>query len=277
MADFFLEHVDHSQENAVNLAYQFYKLSKADSFVLSSFMPFVEKECGAVWKKDPIVSPGLWISSPENEMDGGWTPDPAETGNEPLPDQNTGRMYGENSGRQKEDGKKKGWLARLFEKRRTGSKGFKKSQTKKGRLENGELEYGQSLWDVYADKLENREAGETIYFSDLEKPAPKPVGKPYLVEIGGSRRFLLDVLPMTVGKLSEKAGIVLEDPSVSRVHARFFSETQDLWLMDLNSRNGTMINDRKLAPNEAVQVEAGDEIRFGRERFQFTFIDSQKE
>ena len=28
--DFFLEHIDHGQEQAVNLAYEFYKLSKAD-------------------------------------------------------------------------------------------------------------------------------------------------------------------------------------------------------------------------------------------------------
>ena len=29
LADFFLEHIDHGQEQAVNLAYEFYKLSKA--------------------------------------------------------------------------------------------------------------------------------------------------------------------------------------------------------------------------------------------------------
>ena len=38
LADFFLEHIDHGQEQAVNLAYEFYKLSKADYFVLSSFL-----------------------------------------------------------------------------------------------------------------------------------------------------------------------------------------------------------------------------------------------
>ena len=47
LADFFLEHIDHGQEQAVNLAYEFYKLSKADYFVLSSFLPFLEKEMAA--------------------------------------------------------------------------------------------------------------------------------------------------------------------------------------------------------------------------------------
>lgn len=48
LADFFLEHIDHGQEQAVNLAYEFYKLSKADYFVLSSFLPFLEKEMAAL-------------------------------------------------------------------------------------------------------------------------------------------------------------------------------------------------------------------------------------
>ena len=44
LADFFLENVDHGQEPAVNAAYQFYKMSKSEYFVLSSFLPFLEKE-----------------------------------------------------------------------------------------------------------------------------------------------------------------------------------------------------------------------------------------
>ena len=38
LADFFLGHTDHGQEQAVNLAYEFYRMSKADYFVLSSFL-----------------------------------------------------------------------------------------------------------------------------------------------------------------------------------------------------------------------------------------------
>ena len=83
---------------------------------------------------------------------------------------------------------------------------------------------------------------------------------------------------MTVGKMADRTEIVLDDASVSRIHARFFSDGgPDLLLIDLNSRNGTMINDRKLAPNEAAKVESGDKIRFGRECFELAFIDSIRE
>lgn len=306
LADFFLEHVDHGQESAVNLAYQFYKMSKSDSFVLASFMPYVEKECGEMRKKSRSEEEQRWISQPDAGQDCGFFDDTNDIWQENTAYRNEARentVYRNNvrenapyrnevqedSGysdvgrkdRRKTDvSEKKRWYQRLFGGRKnahsTEGKRWRKADKRKEDQE-GNGEEMRSLWDVYADTLENREAGETIYFSDLEKPAPKPVGRPFLVEVGGGRRFCLESLPVTVGKLEQKAEILLEDASVSRIHARFFSETDDLWLMDLNSRNGTMINDKKLAPNEAVRVECGDEIRFGRERFQFTFIDSQKE
>ena len=43
LAEFFLEHVDHREEKAVSAAYQFYKMSKAKSFMVESFRTFLEK------------------------------------------------------------------------------------------------------------------------------------------------------------------------------------------------------------------------------------------
>lgn len=275
LADFFLEHVDHGQESAVNLAYQFYKISKAGNFVLSSFMPFVEKECTEVRKAAPVIEETMWKTTPDLQP----FFSPVRENDDIVID--LAELEQDETGRDiKKKENKQPWYRRLLEflsfgdrRRNAGQK-----QYAKGKTGSPDSEYSQSLWDVYADKLESREAGETIYFSDLEKVPPRPVGNPFLVEVGGERRFSLENLPVTVGKLSAKAGIVLDDPSVSRVHARFFSEGSDeLWLIDLNSRNLTTVNDKRLSPNEAVKVEAGDEIRFGRERFQIAFIDSQKD
>ena len=43
IAEFFLEHVDHREEKAVSTAYQFYKMSKAESFTIESFRALLEK------------------------------------------------------------------------------------------------------------------------------------------------------------------------------------------------------------------------------------------
>ena len=57
LAEFFLEHVDHREEKAVSAAYQFYKMSKAESFMVGSFRTLLEK--GMQEERD-AVSAGEW-------------------------------------------------------------------------------------------------------------------------------------------------------------------------------------------------------------------------
>ena len=61
--------------------------------------------------------------------------------------------------------------------------------------------------------------------------------------------------------------VVLEDRSVSRLHARIEAGEKGLYVRDLNSRNGTCVNGKKLLPNEAEPLREGDQVSFGRERF----------
>lgn len=259
LADFFLEHADYSRETAVNLAYQFYKLSKSDSFVLASFLACIDK-------KNIRTQQEEWERTPRSDEDRQW-----EMSSECVLTEDFETEA--EAGNKETCRPKKNWLQRLFGKKEKRTKQFFSKQK-----QETETEDNRTLWDIYADTLETREAGETIYFSDLEKPRSKPSGIPYLTEIKGKRKFSLEMLPVTVGKMADRTEIVLDDASVSRIHARFFSDGgPDLLLIDLNSRNGTMINDRKLAPNEAAKVESGDKIRFGRECFELAFIDSIRE
>ena len=90
LADFFLGHTDHGQEQAVNLAYEFYRMSKADYFVLSSFLPLLEKELAAVktgWgtQEDPDRRGGETAGRTSEETErtageNGWMSEAAETG-----------------------------------------------------------------------------------------------------------------------------------------------------------------------------------------------------
>lgn len=65
--------------------------------------------------------------------------------------------------------------------------------------------------------------------------------------------------PMTVGR-AEDNDLVLLDPGVSRHHARFQMRRGAIVLVDLDSRNGTFVND--VAVREAV-LGPGDRVRFG--------------
>src|SRR5690606_4360747 len=62
-----------------------------------------------------------------------------------------------------------------------------------------------------------------------------------------------------VGRNSD-SDLVLADDAVSRKHARFFAERQRMWVRDLGSRNGVIVN------GAAVRrhcLRAGDRIAIG--------------
>lgn len=74
----------------------------------------------------------------------------------------------------------------------------------------------------------------------------------------------LDPLPFSVGRVPT-CNLVLSAKSVSRTHADLFLKGEELWVRDLQSRNGTYIN-RKRARGP-VAVQAGDVLHFGTVEF----------
>jgi hypothetical protein len=104
---------------------------------------------------------------------------------------------------------------------------------------------------------------ETTVLTDLEdERCSRLYGR------GGEKTINISLaqLPLTVGKLSGCADYVIRDPSVSRMHTRFFGDGtgKATQMKDLNSTNGTFLNGRRLAPNETVSIRSGDEIGIGR-------------
>lgn len=81
-------------------------------------------------------------------------------------------------------------------------------------------------------------------------------------------KISLETLPCVVGKVREYVDQVLDDSTVSRMHARFSIGTDgEMTVRDLNSTNGTWLNGERLAPNESRPIRQGDHIRMGRMEF----------
>lgn len=66
---------------------------------------------------------------------------------------------------------------------------------------------------------------------------------------------------LTVGR-GGGCGIVLDDTFVSQVHARVFRRDGDVYVEDLGSRNGTLLNGQPVG--NAQRLRRGDRVQFGR-------------
>lgn len=144
--------------------------------------------------------------------------------------------------------------------------------------------YGQP--DLYGQRGQQPDpyaapAGPPPYGGAYPGPAdPYPGGRaetPYLPAGPGPARLILessagqieyplDAPVVTIGR-SRSNDISLEDVRVSRHHARIVRDQRGYTVEDLNSRNGTRVDDR--AVREAVPLRDGAVLRIGDSAFRF--------
>ena len=110
-------------------------------------------------------------------------------------------------------------------------------------------------------EFNEEEYGRTVYIEEKPEDAEQ-VHRIYTPE---DKLIASIEKPMiTIGKKKEDADVVLEDPSISRMHARISREGKEYYLEDLNSTNGTFKNGLRLQPYEKRRLESGDELKCGR-------------
>lgn len=114
---------------------------------------------------------------------------------------------------------------------------------------------------VAEDSAYDEDYGRTIY---IQEPAAERQAQRKLETSKGKLVAVIDGPVMTLGKKKGEADVVLEDASVSRLHARITKEQDVHYLEDLNSTNGTFKNGLQLQPYEKRELEEGDEVRLGR-------------
>lgn len=83
----------------------------------------------------------------------------------------------------------------------------------------------------------------------------------YKVEMPGA--FEIASNDVTVGRLPQKADMVIPVATVSAVHARIQKEGGNLLVTDLDSTNGTFVDEKRLRPGLAVPVSSGSCVTFG--------------
>lgn len=164
---------------------------------------------------------------------------------------------------------------------RTGDKGHKKQEGTKIQIDNlsesylpeeetvslenvlrKDMDLSMAFPDREYDESESEDrevCGNTVFFDSAQMAEHKL----YALDRKNKQHIELNRFPYTVGKMAGCVDCVLGDDSISRIHARFEKEGDSIRMTDMNSTNGTFKNGLRMQPQETVEIEPGDEIRFG--------------
>src|SRR5207244_6106157 len=85
--------------------------------------------------------------------------------------------------------------------------------------------------------------------------------------------FLLKAERHVIGRDAALADFTLKAPAVSRVHAEVVRDGRRFIVRDLESRNGVLVNGRKL---KSAELEPLDEVRIGDAIFKFVEEDAEE-
>lgn len=90
---------------------------------------------------------------------------------------------------------------------------------------------------------------------------------PMLVATEGSldgERFPVSPAGLLIGR-DEACDVVIDDPGISRHHARVLLHNASVWVQDAGSRNGVYVNERRITRH--TELGPGDQLRVGSHRF----------
>ena len=79
----------------------------------------------------------------------------------------------------------------------------------------------------------------------------------------------IEKFPAIIGKMEEKVDFTIANNKVSRIHAKIIFADDKYYIEDLNSTNGTYINETRLIPYEKNILKIGDIIKISELNFKF--------
>jgi eukaryotic-like serine/threonine-protein kinase len=104
-----------------------------------------------------------------------------------------------------------------------------------------------------------------------------PNGRPILARLTflngqlAGRAYLFHQDVTTIGRTNGN-DLIISGRTVSRRHARFWFDTNRWYIADMQSANGTLVNNLRIQPNQAIPLNDGDSINFGDEIVTFNIV-----
>lgn len=265
LIEFWVEHIDYDDEVLVDCVYHMYEQLERNGAVYLQARIFEDVKCLEEKNLKEIKENTHFVEKDVKE---------AEKEEVDVPDSDKKQLndrkdspISQMEGKAKADHMPPAESCEIEEK--TGKKGiFSIFENRRNRSRKLREEYSVTMhqemsgYAVAEDvTYDTEDYGRTVFMEDKQDSMEKIHG---LYTPEGRLLASVDKSTMSIGKKKEEVDCVLEDASVSRIHARITDDKGDIYLEDLNSTNGTFKNGLRMQPYEKRKLETGDEIKCGK-------------
>ena len=119
---------------------------------------------------------------------------------------------------------------------------------------------------IYIEETQEDFSFDTDNLSDEEATVLLTQGSTHIITlktVNADPEFVVlpDKYPYVIGKSKRSSDYRVSSNVVSRVHVRINLEGEEFTIEDLNSTNGTFVNDVRLKPHEIRKIERGDSVK----------------
>ena len=261
--NYILQIIDYEDENAVRLAYEIHGKIQTDQFVLNDIMGILQQDFSETFRKSGKIE--TWELEPEEEIK---TPAVTIVEEPSFFEKMSLYLKGRNLIDVLED-LNNGEIRRKIHRERTVYPAADhlpvREQLPGG---NRKLLPGESFMEESIYPAETTPpSGGTILLGKAERMPRRLIG----LKSQEGNSIELVKLPFTIGKMGGLADAVIDLPAISRLHIRIYpgNDPGEYQIEDLNSTNGTFVNEQKLMPFTRMPLRDGDVIRLAEEEFQF--------
>lgn len=94
---------------------------------------------------------------------------------------------------------------------------------------------------------------------------------PTLQRVRGGESLVIPLthFPFMIGRLSGQVDYCLTNPAIGKMHVELKKTEEGIFVTDMNSRNGTRINEERLEPSREYKLEHGVRLTLANEEFIF--------
>lgn len=240
LAEYLLQKLDHTDEEAVQFGYQVYQLTVDDGFGLDVMMEQIK-----TWNTH---------RSEENE----------ETFH--TQESMTKAYEAESAEHVQEQSLE---LYDMHTNAASPTKGMKRFIEKLGL--GGGLHHKKQNADTSEFFLHQEKEPEKkkVPTEELGELCGRPMGELHYIGTGAETDFKLEKEIFLIGSSEDAVDGVLLSGKVSRIHAKIAKEGGDYYLEDMNSTNGTFLNGEEVNYKTPIMLQIRDRVRFADEEYIF--------